>query len=59
MEKRDVERALNAYKYGLSIWNKSYYALVNSGFIVEEGRGVKGDPRMVRLLRTMNRDLND
>jgi hypothetical protein len=53
MEKRDVERALNANKYGLSIWNKAYYTLVNSGYIVEEGKGVKGDPRTVRMTRDM------
>jgi hypothetical protein len=54
MEKRDVERGLNSYKYGLSIWNKAYFALVNNGYIVEEGRGCKGDPRMIRMLRDMN-----
>src|SRR4029077_4225988 len=59
MEKRDVERALNSYKFGLSIWNKSYYALVNSGYIVEEGKGVKGYPRVVRLLKTMSQNEND
>jgi len=53
MEKRDVERALNANKYGLSIWNKAYYALVNNGYVIEEGRGVKGDPRTIRMLRDM------
>ena len=53
MEKRDVERALNANKYGLTIWNKAYSALVNNGYIVEEGKGVKGDPRTVRMTRDM------
>jgi len=53
MEKRDVERALNANKYGLTIWNKAYFALVNNGYIVEEGKGVKGDPRTVRMTRDM------
>lgn len=55
MKKRDIERALNANKYGLSIWNKSYFALVNSGYVVEEGRGVKDDPRLIRMLRDMSR----
>ncbi len=53
MEKRDIERTLNSNKYGLTIWNKAYYALVNNGFVREEGRGCKGDPRLVRMLREM------
>jgi hypothetical protein len=55
MEKRDVERALNSYKYGLSIWNKAYFALVNNGYIIEEGKGCKGNPRTIRMLRDMIR----
>lgn len=54
MKKRDVERALNSNKYGLSIWNKAYFGLVNNGYVVEEGRGVKDAPRVVRMLRDMS-----
>jgi len=54
MEKRDVERALNAWKFGLTVWRKSFYSLVQEHYIVEEGRGCKGDPKMVRMLRDMN-----
>jgi len=54
MKKRDIERALNSNKYGLTIWNKAYFALVNNGYIVEEGRGVKDSPRVVRMLRNMD-----
>lgn len=53
MEKRDVERALKANKYGLSVWRKSFYALVQEGFIVIEGKGCKGDPCVVRMTRDM------
>jgi hypothetical protein len=53
MEKRLVERALNSNKYGLSIWHKAFYGLVNSGYIIEEGQGIKGNPRTVRMLRDM------
>jgi hypothetical protein len=53
MEKRDVERALNANKYGLSVWRKSFYALVQEGFIIIEGKGCKGDPCVVRMTRDM------
>jgi hypothetical protein len=54
MEKRDIERALNANKYGLSVWRKSFYMLVSDNYVVEEGRGCKGDPKTVRMLRDMN-----
>jgi hypothetical protein len=53
MEKRDVERALNANKYGLSIWRKSFWALVQEGFVLESGKGCKGDPKMLSLTRDM------
>jgi hypothetical protein len=53
MEKNALLRIQNYNKYGLSVWNKAYFALVNSGYIIEEGRGVKGDPRTVRMLRDM------
>ncbi len=53
MEKIDVCRALNYNKYGLSVWNKAYSQLVGSGFITEEGKGVKGDPRCIRMKRDM------
>jgi len=54
MEKRDIVRALNANKYGGTIWDRSYNWLVNSGHIVQYGKGIKGDPCMVKLLRDMS-----
>jgi hypothetical protein len=59
MSKQEIIRALNYDDYGISIWRKAYYALVTEGHIVEEGRGVKGDPRMVRMLRDMRGSKND
>jgi hypothetical protein len=53
MNKNEAFHELNYNKYGLSVWNKAYYALVNSGFVKEEGRGKRGDPRCIRLLRDM------
>jgi len=53
MNKNDIIRALNYDKYGISVWRKAYYALVTEGYIMEEGRGIKGDPRTVRMLRDM------
>lgn len=56
MAKRDVERTLNSNKYGITVWNKAYNALYSSRYIVEEGRGIKGDPRVIRMLRDMGGD---
>jgi hypothetical protein len=54
MEKRNIERGLNANKYGGTNWDRAYNWLVNSGHIVEYGKGCKGDPRMVKLIRDMS-----
>jgi hypothetical protein len=59
MQKRDVERALNSSKFGLTIWNKAYFALINNGYMVEEGKGIKNDPRVVRMLRSMDDNGDD
>ena len=53
MIKRDIERGLNAGQYGLTVWNKAYWALLNAGYIMESGRGVKNSPKMVHMLREM------
>lgn len=53
MVKREVERTLSANTYGLSIWNRAYGMLLTNGYVVEEGMGVKGDPRKIRLIRDM------
>jgi Bifunctional DNA primase/polymerase, N-terminal len=54
MEKRDIMRTLNANKYGGTNWDRAYNWLVNSGHIVQYGKGIKGDPCMVKLLRDMS-----
>jgi hypothetical protein len=59
MEKNTLIRALNYNKYGLSVWNKAYYQLVNCGFVVEEGKGCKGSPKMVRMIRDMKGGSDD
>lgn len=53
MPLRDIERNLNANKYGLTNWNRAFLALFNSGYISVQGRGVKGDPKIVHLVRDM------
>ena len=53
MNKNDVIRTLSYDKYGISVWRKAYYALLTEGYIIEEGKGVKGDPRTIRMIRDM------
>jgi hypothetical protein len=53
VEYRDLERKLSSNKYGTTIWNRAYNGLVSSGYITQEGRGVKGSPVVIRLLRDM------
>lgn len=53
METRELERTMHSSKYGTTLWNRAMFGLVNSGYIQQEGRGVKGDPRAIRLLRDM------
>lgn len=53
MDLRELERVLSSNKYGTTIWNRAFFGLANSGYISQEGRGVKGDPKIVRLLRDM------
>jgi hypothetical protein len=50
---REVERNLNSNRYGLSIWNKALYTLANTGYVALEGRGIKGDPKTIRVIRNM------
>ncbi len=53
MESRDLERKLSVTRYGTTLWNRAFFGLVNAGYIAADGRGVKGDPRVIRLLRDM------
>ncbi len=54
MSAREIEKQLNAPRYGLTIWNRAFYGLANAGYITQEGKGCKGDPRRIRMLRDMN-----
>ena len=53
MDLRDLERALSSNKYGTTIWSRAFYGLVNNGYIVLDGVGVRGSPKTVRMLRDM------
>ena len=51
---RDLERALNANVYGTTLWERAFVGLYKSGYIIVEGQGAKGDPKVVRMLRDMS-----
>jgi hypothetical protein len=53
---RELERSLHSEKYGTSVWVKAYRGLVTGGWIAEGGKGVKGDPEMVSLMRVPQED---
>jgi hypothetical protein len=53
MRQNKIENVMHANRYGISVWNKAFYGLVNARYVVLEGKGCKGDPRMVRMLRNM------
>jgi len=51
---RDLERALSANTYGTTLWDRAFFGLYKSGYILVEGQGSKGDPKRVRMLRDMS-----
>jgi len=53
MELREMERKLNVSRYGTTLWNRAFNGLYQSGYIIQDGRGVKGDPKIVKLIRDM------
>lgn len=53
MEARSLERTLHSSKYGTTLWGRAFIGLINSGYITQAGRGVKGDPRFIKLIRDM------
>jgi hypothetical protein len=52
MDKRMLERTMHSLRYGTFIWGSAYKGMLTNFWIKEEGSGKKGDPVMVRLLRT-------
>ena len=56
MLERDLCRELNAIRYGASVWNNAMKALINAEYVRLVGKGVKGDPQYVQLLRVPNED---
>lgn len=54
MATRDIERELHVARYNTTLWFKAFNGLQKAGYIYESGKGVKGDPKMVKLLRDMH-----
>jgi hypothetical protein len=50
---RDLERKMSVQRYGTTVWSRAFLGLINSGYVEIEGSGVKGDKKIVRLLRDM------
>lgn len=55
--KRDLERKMNAGRFGTSLWKQAYKGLILDGIFREEGAGTRSDPIMLQLLR--KRDVFD
>lgn len=51
---RIIERDLHVERFGTTLWYKAFKGLQLAGYIHESGKGVKGDPKICRLLRDMN-----
>lgn len=56
MTSRDLQRVMNSARYGTTLWGQAYAGLIRSGWIREEGGGVKNEPRKVILLRVVEED---
>jgi hypothetical protein len=56
MEKRKFEKMTHPMRYGTHLYNLCFTSLVRSGYIGEQGTGVKGDPQMVVLLRNVEEE---
>jgi len=52
--KRGFLAAMDAARFDTIAWNALYIGLLKNGWIREEGKGVKGDPAYVQLLRTFD-----
>jgi hypothetical protein len=49
-------KKMHPERHGTSLWNSVYVGLLKNGWIVEQGTGTKGDPKMVILLRAPSED---
>jgi hypothetical protein len=54
MAKTQLKDKMNANKYGGYVWDRAYRWLVDNRYVRHEGRGTKGDPVVVVLVRDMH-----
>jgi hypothetical protein len=53
LEKRKFEKLVHPMRYGITIYTQCYVSLIRGGYITEYGKGTRGDPQMVVLLRAV------
>jgi len=53
---RDLKREMHADRHGTTLWSQAYFGMVKNGVIRIEGAGTKGDPKIVRLLESIDED---
>jgi hypothetical protein len=53
IDKRKLERIIHPMRHGTTLYNQCFIGLVKSGYIVQQGTGVKNDPAMVILMRNV------
>ena len=59
IEKRELDRIVHPLRHGTSLYNQCYVGLYKSGYIAEQGTGVKNDPFTVVLMRNVDEDEDD
>lgn len=47
---QDLRRQLHSTRHGTTLWGQAFVGLIKSGCMVETGKGVKSDPRILTLL---------
>ncbi len=53
---RELDRAMHPERHGTFLWSRVYGGLVSSGWIAESGKGTKGEPKQIILLRVPEED---
>ena len=56
MPVRELEREMKPLKYGTFLWGNAYSGLIKNGWIREEGGGVKGSPKLIRIMQNVEED---
>lgn len=51
MKLREIERKMNSTRFGTGLWYQIYEGLKKASWIKETGAGVKGDPKIVYLMK--------